>query len=552
MTVLPEKLYSGKLFANRVQNILPLDLVGGGTMVILENQGLSFRADGLFLPSLATASHEVRDQQPGRTGPVPSLAERRYRVGYLGQRGWTNGELELSYDYLNSQDLYFSNLWYIQNQAAAIIDLDFGSDLEWRLFSKADFLGQTGVIDYNRASTVTALTWNQEEYLSWHARHYFIRTTGSGGDTWSNAGEVGVTYRLYDSLVAAVALDGNIGRVTGGENDRYGGVASLAYTKKIPWDGRFSATVSGGLHQIDQRFNSPDSFVSQEVHAFGTPVATPQALQFPYVVLPSIVVTKIRTGPLPVGCTPPPSPPLPLQEGRDYTLAPNANATLIVPVPCAGAIPGINPGDVVAVDYRYEVATNMGFLMPEFRVELALDFGWIRPYYIHEQFDQNLTWGTGAQFLDQQRIDALGIQFRYDGDFFRGSLGGEARRFQSVQQSSYDALRSSLTMGFSLASDLALSLGASQSYTTYVNPERITRIYTTNVALTWGIAELAGQMYWNYDTISPTQIVGNGTFRLRWFFRALEVIPSFTYIYREQGNSILNQYQAVLSVVRRF
>jgi hypothetical protein len=414
-----------------------------------------------------------------------------------------------------------------------------------------EFLQQAGVINFTRTVATTVLNWSQTDWLNWVARYSFLNTNGSGGITTSSIADLSGRYQLYESITFTLGLTGSFVDVTGGKTSYYGGRADLSYSKKLPGDGRLLIGLNGAVQWYQQSFAEGTSFVSQEPLAFGKPFAQPLPLRYPFVILPTVVVTKISAGPLLPGCTPPPVPPLPLVEGRDYTLAPSGNSTLVVPVPCVGAVPGINPGDVVTVDYQYDTGSNYGYVMPQFHASISVDYGWIRPYYQHDQYDQDLTWGQGGQFLDRQRSDALGLELRFTGDIVQGGLTGEVRRFRSIQQSSYDGLRSSQNLSFSL-SPLSIRLNASEDFQSFENPVRQTKGFSFGMGVNYGIAELAGGMFLYYDTLSPMLQIASASFRLHWNIRSLDIVPGLSFVSRVQGETAARDYMATIAVIRRF
>lgn len=554
--VLREKLFPLHLFARRDQYVLGLATTGAATSTF-ESRGATVEGYYLYVPSTLSFLQEDWTERGLRTGGAPLRGEHRTSVTYEGQRGWVSRELDVRYRFVDSSDEVYQNLGYRRHEGNVDYSLDFGPALEWRWDSQLRGYRQRGVSDVSFLTLDERVHGDLTETLGTTGRYVLTHVDATGGATTSHAAEVGLTHRLYQSLVTTGTLETVLANVTGGHRNTFGGRLDLGYTKVLPGEGRLNVGVSGALHYEDDELAAGESFVPQEPITFAAPIAFPVGLRQPFVVAASISITKVAAGPLPPGCSAPPTPPVPLVVGQDFTLRASGDTTEIVPVPCSGAIPGINPGDTIAVDYSYVTSPSLAFTTARLRVNVVADYRWIRPYLLHEQVPQHLVSGSDGRFLDSQQTDAAGVELRHDRGRVATNLLVEARRFTSERQSGYDALRLAQGASTPVRNDLSVSLTAEESLMSYETPSRLVRaaalrgtlVYARESALSM---DLTSGVRWYEDPLMPTERIFDATLRVRWAFRALEVDPTFSYVDRRRGESVLTEYRAIVRALRRF
>ncbi|MBI2997565.1 MAG: hypothetical protein HYY46_03800, partial [Deltaproteobacteria bacterium] len=359
-SILPEKAYSLNLFANRNQSLL----TGGlpGTIEVLsENRGAALFARQLYIPSTLAFREEIRDHESRSSGVFVRQRDQRNVLTYEGQRGWTDSEMNLRYEFVDLSNEPLPRLGYQSHETSLYYSLDFGPELNRRWDSRLRFFTRTGLTELTSLNLDEILRIDHTERLQTDYRYSLMRIDTTGGATMSHAGGLHLRHRLYENLTTNLGLDATLQSLPGGQRDSYRGRLDFAYAKRLPWDGRLNIGLGGGMQYDDNQFRVTESFVPQETHTVATPFALRISLTNPFVVAGSVVVTKIAFGPLPLGCFPPPGPPTPLVLGQDYTLQTVGDITEIVPIPCAGITPGINPGDVIAVDYRFSVSSSLTF-----------------------------------------------------------------------------------------------------------------------------------------------------------------------------------------------
>jgi hypothetical protein len=559
---LAEQPLSLKLFANRTQTRVPLGRPGRSEFES-ESRGATLEARYLPLPSWLTVRQEHLDETSRAEGILGRREEDRTILTYEGQRGFTDAELDLRYEFVDLDDRVFPTLGYQSHEGAVNGSLDFGPESTWRWDSRARAYRRQGGSFRGIAST-DLTTWlvdeslriDHTERLQTRYRYLFTAVDTPGGHADTHTATVALGHQLYESLRTTATAEGIHQELPEGARDVASGRLDLAYVKRLPRGGRLTSGLGGVVEYEDDRFQGPESFAPQETHTAATPFALPIALRNPFVIEATVTVSKIALGPVPVGCLPPPGPPTPLVLGQDFTLRTVGAVTEIVPVPCSPTTVGINPGDTIAVDYGFQVSPALAFVTLGWRADLALDYGWVRLFAAHDQSDQTRVSGRDSRFLDDQRIELAGAELRYDGAPHRASLLGEARRYSSTRLS-YDTLRLSQSATVGLWQDLTLSLVTDQAWDDYRSQDRrsfraagrATLSYLLDTGL---LAELTAGAQYLDDTLFPTEEVREARLRVRWRIRKLEVNPTVEYFDRRRGDTDTREFRATLQVIRRF
>ncbi len=554
--ILPEKPFSLNLFANRNQSTVSGDLAGR-IDVTAENRGATLFARRLYIPSTLTFRQEIQDQESQSAGLVSRTSERRNVLTYDGARGWLDSEMNVRYELVDLTDQILPNLSYRSHDASVYYSLDFGPELNRRWDSRIHFLTRAGVANLTSLNVDESLRIDHTDRLETDYRYFLVRIDTTGGETTTHTGTFHLRHRLYDSLTTNLNLGGTFQMLPNGERDQYRGRLDFDYTKRLPYDGRLNVSLGGGLQFDTNRFRSTESFVPQETHTAGTPFALPIDLTNPFVTPGSVVVTKTATGPLPAGCFPAPGPPTPLVLGQDYTLQVFGDITQIVPIPCSGITPGINPGDTIAVDYGFSVSPSLSFLTMPWHLNVSVDYRWIRPYFIHEQTDQKLISGQDGRFLDNQRSDTLGTELRYEGQRLRASILGEGRNFNS-HRSAYNMLRSNQFLAYTIMPDLLLTLTGSEYFSFFSRPqERETKSLDGRVTLSYALGgtlfadAFAGERAL-MQTAQPNERITEAGLRVRWMYRKVEILPSIMFTDRQRGDADSKNFHIALRMIRRF
>lgn len=555
VSALADQPFSLDVFANRDESVISRELAGR-TESTTENRGATFFARGLYIPSTLSFRQERMDEETRIADVVSRRSEERKIYRYEGQRGWTDSELGLVYEFIDDKDRVFPALSFRSHEAQANYSLDFGEELNRHWDSRLRYYTRSGIAETTFWTADESLRIEHTDRLRTDYRYLFLRTEAASGANTTQTASATLTHRLYQSLTTTASLDGVRQTFPQGEKDSIRGGLAWVYTKRLPLGGRLTAGVGGSLQYEDDRFNASEASVSQETHTAGTPFALSIPLNNPFVTTSSVVVTKIALGPLPVGCIPPPGPPVPLVVGTDFSLETAGDITQIVPIPCSGATVGINPGDTIAVDYRFSVSPSLAFTTTAWHANLDVDYGWIHLYFLHDETDQTLISGRDGRFLSDQRSDTLGAELRYNGSRLHASLLGEAQRVRSTQID-YDTLRGSGVVDFAILPELMFRLNADWVITEFSNPHRETQSQSVRAGLTY---TLGGSLFVDasaayrrlQDTAQPTDQLLEARLQVRWFYRKLEISPTLEFFDRQRGDTTAIEYRAMLRTIRRF
>lgn len=565
-SILPQKPYSLTLFSNRSQNFYSRD-VPGVTQIRNESLGGTLLAESLYIPSSLRFRREYRDEQSrgfalGGAGNENNL---RHVLTYEGSRGWLNSELELRYELTDDHNLSSSglgagsrqNLSSRRHEAALNYSMDFGPELDRRWDSRIRFLNQTG---FSNLTTLNINQWLQIEHQAnflTNYRYAFSDTKTPDGSVTSHDLALGLEHRLYRNLVTTFEIENDYQTLPAGGKEMLRNNLNFVYTKRLPLDGQLNASVGGALSYEADRFNGSEGFAPQETHAVASPFALPIALNNPFVTPTSVVVTKSATGPLPAGCIAPLNPSIPLVAGRDYVLQTVGNITEIKPLPCVGLTPGINPGDTIAIDYRFSLPSSpLAFTTNTWRANFSLDYGWIRPYFTHTQTNQTLVSGSDSRFLNNERSDSLGIELRFDGQRFHSRFSGEGQGYASTR-TKYEAIRFNQILGFTFRPDLMLTFNADEALNTFSLPRRRTVSVLGAATMSYSpsanvVAEVFTVLRMLNDDSSDNERSRQAGLRLRWYYRKMEILPGVELLDRRFGDRRTMNFHGLLSIIRRF
>jgi len=555
LSLLSEQPFSLTAFATRDESSESRELSGRSDLVT-ESRGATLSAKWLSLPSTLSFRQELQDEESRVGGIVARRDDERRIVSYRGQRGWIDRDMDLFYEFVDDVDKVFPALDFQSHEAHLGYGQDFGVELNRHWNSRLRWFKRSGLVESQIWTVDESLRIDHTDRLRTDYRYLLLRTEGPAGANTTHTALASLRHRLYESLTTVAGLKAVRQNLPRGEKDDYRGRSDLTYTKALPLGGRLTAVAGGSLQYEDDRFQTTETSVTQESHTAATPVALPIALDNTFVSGPSVVVVKVAFGPIPAGCVTPPGPPTPLVLGQDYTLRTANDVTEIVPIPCAGVTPGINPGDTLAVDYRFTVAPSLTFSTTSWHANLGVDYRWIRVFGSHEQSNQSLIAGRDGRFLNDQQSDTAGAELRYDGARVRASLLGEARRFRSTR-TNYDTLRASTFEDFRILPSLFARLSADQTVTTFRDRNRETRIRSARAALSYtplpGLVVDGSVAVRRFDdTLQPDEEQTEGRLLGHWILRKLEFTPSLEYFERRRGGTTTTEYRAMLKTIRRF
>ncbi|MDH3673056.1 MAG: hypothetical protein OES46_18155, partial [Gammaproteobacteria bacterium] len=546
--------FSANVFANRSEFTLNREFAGR-TDIDVENRGATFSARRLPIPSTLTIRQELNDEE-SRTGPIVTATdERRDIVTYDGQRGWNNAVMVLKYESVDKSDDVRPDFDFESDEARVDTSLDFGPALNrrWdsriRAFSREDF-SEEDRLDFDQRVLI-----NHSERLRTQYRYELDDTERPGGDVTTQTASFNLNHQLYESLTTNLLITASNDSFDDGDRDIHLASVNLGYSKRLPRQGHLNAGL--GLSTQEEEDDFDEAFVAQEPHTFATPFALPEALDNPNVIESSVDVTKTVNGPAVPGCGVFPVP-IPLVEGVDYTLSTVGSTTEIVPLPCSLTTPGINPGDTIAVDYRFtRGGAPVTFTTDQTRADFSVDYGWIRPFFSYQRMDQDLVSGSDDSFLTDQESDTIGVALRYDRTRLRANFLVAVEDFESDDQT-YEEVRATQFLRYAFKPGLSLTVNGQQSFRDFSFPEdRETDIVAARAALSYRPrTNLSAEFFASVRDIEDTLVQDERRTELgvlaHWSYGKLEVHPSLTIIDIERDTSDSRDYRAFVRVIRRF
>lgn len=207
-----------------------------------------------------------------------------------------------------------------------------------------------------------------------------------------------IEHRLYKSLTTRLDYSGSEVEYSSGTDQRFRGQASLSYNKKLPKNSSLTLGYSYGYGELDRNLSDRNMFVPLEqgvVDAFNTVTLTTPQIDDASVVL---YADDIKTPYL-----------------GAYTVNKVGNNVEIF-------IPGAVPGDIVYVEYSYQLDNSIEYSTTTHSISAALGLfnQRFRIYSTVNLSDQELIDGSDeVSPLHQQTF----IQFGVDGNFKQTSLG---------------------------------------------------------------------------------------------------------------------------------
>ncbi len=577
--ILPLSPLAFGLFARRNQYYLSRELTSR-TEVVATSHGFRMSFRRFYIPSWIVYREEFYQmghlaETEGEDGAF--MRENRRNLLYHGRRGWIDSEAVFRYEYIDLADEITPDMSYRSHEGNAYYSIDLGPELNWRWDSRLRAYTRKGPTSAYSIAEIDELV--SAKHSSRLRSEYRVNGTYTRSDDVINMSQsafAGVQHRLYRSLTTRVRGDVLLQEAAEGSKRVGRNRLDFVYNKKLRGRGRVTAGLGGGLQYENDEFSSGESYTAREEHEAETPVAYPLALDNLQVTENTIVVTKIAVpeGDLPLGCEPVPVPVI-LEPGRDYLVRTVGYTTEIVPLPCNGTSPGINPGDTVSVDYAY-AAPNMTFYTTSIYADVGLHYPWFSVRAGHEQLDQNLISGGGENLLENLRTDSAGAELRWTGEVLRLALTGEVSRSQSRYQS-YRGVRSGGSVSLRFRPSFSMSLNGDQSLMRYYDtqdcqdradtdcvdwsaPDRVSNALGGRLSITYNLGyrfllEAYVRNWWLdamfEDSEQYFEQVTEANLRWRWLFRRLEVNSSVTYSSRRRDGVGPGEFRAMLQVRRK-
>jgi hypothetical protein len=509
----------------------------------------------LYLPSSLSFRRERFKEDSNTPTSVVRTDERRDVVRYEGLRGWVNKQMVLRYELVDKTDSFRPWLDYQTRDANLSTSVESGPELNrhWRSWIRV--VSREGFSTQDRLETSQSLHISHGPNLKTSYRYHLDEIERSGGTTTSQTATFSLNHQLYESLNTDITLHGLDQSFDQGQRDAYGGALRLRYTKLLPRSGRLNAWFATAKRREDDDFE--EAFVPQELHTFDPEFATPVTLDNANVVEGSVEVIKVANGPPVAGCPVFPAP-TPLVEGVDYQLRPVGSRTEIVPEPCSATSPGINPGDTIAVDYRFTRGGEpVTFDTVINRWYLDVDYGWIRPFVTMERTDQDIVSGTDSGFLTDRKTNTVGVELSGTWSRLLGNLLLETEEYDSDDQV-FDEDRATAQLRYTFTPNLQLSVNGVLNSAQHSFPEaRESELVLLRAELTYGRnGNLFGSLFAALQDLEDTRVIDQRRTELgieaRWQLGKLDVNGTISVRDVERGASDTRDYRAMLHVKRRF
>jgi hypothetical protein len=463
--------FSVNLFTNR-NRFLERRELAGVTEFDLRNRGVGFSALRLPLPSTLNIRQESNKSKSATGAIVSATDERRDILNYEGRRGWENGVAILQILAVDKSDDIRPELDYESRRGNLSTSMDFGRGLNNRWDQTITLLSREGFSAEDRLDVDQRVSIRHGARLRTDYEYRLFDSERDTGDLTRNTGSFALNHQLYESLSTTVQLRALDETFDTGGREVTQGTVGFGYRKRLPRAGLLNADLR--LARIWEDDDFDEAFVSQEPHVVGPP-GTNVTLDNPNVIASSVAVfltVSAPTAPVGSGCTRPTSVPVLLLEGVDYTLQTIGNQTEIVPIrTCTAGNDGMVENDTIAVDYRFTRGGEpVSFTTDELQFNVSVDYGWIRPFYRHEQTKQDLVEGTDDSFLTDDERDTLGLELRYSGARWRLGLVVAAERFESTNQD-WDELRATQSFSYLVKRNMTLNVSGNQGFKDFSAPE---------------------------------------------------------------------------------
>ncbi len=390
-----EMPYTGFLFARQNQTDTSTDFGGrtdntnqsfGGIATLRQDSFL--RESFPYFSADVYARQEVADQSTTQFGQTFTTDETRDIVGADAYKGFQTADLDFNWQFIN--DTYTGSIPYsfVTDWLTVGYSRDFGPTLNRRWDSQVSYMTLSG--DGLNQSFLYAderLRIDHFKNLVTTYEYLLVSNDNNGQRDTSNTATFQVQYRPFPNLTQTVTLQAFYETLSpGGHTDYYAAETSPSYTHSIPWGGTLNLGTSG-RYEIDQNHTGGPVTVLNEKHTapafFGPGIGF--TLTSPFVVTSTIVMYDTRGGGRRVTTL-----------GVDYYIVVQGQLTQIVIIPTTVVI---EPGDPLEVNYSYVVGPSGRYSTTNLGAEAGVTFSWIALNFSHQQSNQSLQSGTGAQYL---------------------------------------------------------------------------------------------------------------------------------------------------------
>lgn len=530
------------LFFNRSQNETPVEFAG--TRVLdSRGLGLSLVVGPKALPGNLSIRQSEIESISEFGDSIRGLDQLRRILEYSASNRWQRHDLFASYRFEEvtdrvaprfshkSQSLNLNHSFELLAPGLASLSSIFRVfDRSGELTSSSLYLDEVLRLRH-RKNLSSSVRWVAQQLDSF-----------SGPASDSQRLFLGLHHRLYDSLETDV-LAGRTQTSSGaGRGDLEELGFDTAYRKRLPWDGRLTAHLSARYEVRDNLRGAGQELVSGERHVahFGVPVR----LERPGVIADSLVVTDELRATI-------------FEERIDYELLLIADFAEIQPLEGGR----IREGQILLVEYRVEVPSSSKSKTLRTAFDMALDYGWIAPFWGLRSVDRRLVEGLGSRLLEDQEDRILGVRFKKIGRRFHLVSFNELR-IRDSDLLSFETIRLGQSLTYRPFRRWTLRLNVALLDTRFTDFERQTRVSDGRLRLRWTpLPALSLESYLDLraleDTAAADQRFERYGFEGRWTLGKITLLASVERWRRErlENDVAIDQFSgrtASLRISRRF
>ena len=556
--ILGQMPYTGFLFARRNETDTSTDFGGrtdnttqsfGGTATLRQD---SFLREALpYLSADVYARQEEADQSTTQLGQTFTIDETRDIAGLDAYKGFQTADLDFNYQFVN--DKYTGSIPYtiVTNWLNLTYSLDFGPTLNRRWDSQVSYQTISG--DGLNQSFLYAderLRIEHFKNLFTSYEYLLVSTDTQGQRDTSSTATFQVQYRPFPNLTETVTLQGFYETLSpGGHLDYYAAETSPSYTHSIPGGGTLNLSTDG-RYEIDQNHTGGPITVLDEKHTapafFGLGIGF--TLNNPFVVTSTIVMYDTRGGGRRVTTL-----------GVDYNIVAQGQLTQIVIIPTTVVI---EPGDPLEVNYSYVAGASGRYSTTSLGANAGVTFGWIALNFSHQQLNQSLQSGTGAQFLYNYHQENAQLDVHKEWEWFdaRGLALYQVYHTRSQATGTFDYTLQNygeyLTFRPWWTTDTTVHLDGSETFIDYtIQPTRkntyldfeasLDRFFSSgNYFTMFGRALQITQT--DFETETDYEVGVRGNFR----YGKIYIWPWFSWIERSYGPTKVNDPHIMLKIGR--
>jgi len=551
-TIVPDKPYNAKLYANRTRNFVNQPF-GGRTESSFENRGVvlrlredSFlREQGIPYFSSALRFYEERyEESTTSLGQSLQRDERRNGVRFDSHKGFETSDLDLEYEFIDHQYPAGTQTGLETTMGRLVYSLDFGPTLNRRWDSRLSYSDRSGLSPVRLVTADEQLRIDHYKHLSTDYRYLLTRIDTQAGTTTTHNGIFHLRHRLYRNLTTDARLSALRRDLPAGQQSSYAGQLGFGYRRGLPRDGRMFASANWSYQLSDNQLTASRIDVVDASYSAPSPLGGGAGflLADSFVDSASIVVVDTRGGAR-----------LATTVGVDYDLVPEGNLIRIVPLPTSLVI---QAGDPLAVSYTYVVDPSLKYSTASSSLRTGADFRWIAFSVAHQQTDQTRRSGNPGQFLEDRRTDTADLQLRGNWKATRGEAGAAYERYDATFLA-YSRQRLHQLVTYRPRNTFTLTISAEQTHTDYTLPARQSDNRSLQLTTSW----LAPGAWWTTaligrrtysDSLSPGETVDEAKLQARKTYGKASVNTGLAYSDRARDYSRAKFWHFDVTLTRRF